>query len=123
MSIGAEHNVKVGDYLTVFRALGKGNLMMPNESLTIQNSSHGYESDEYRGGKFSNQGPRKSGESAAGGPVLQRKAKSGRPTGLRKVVGELVAINVKEKNCDGNCCPHRPGDPHRRLGGNSITRS
>jgi len=97
VDLGAEDNVQVGDVLTVFRPLGKGNLLMPNERDTIQNSSYGYESDEYRGGKFSNQAPRREGDRAKGGSVSQREAKSARPAGIRKVVGELVILNVKER--------------------------
>lgn len=97
VDLGAEDNVQVGDYLTVFRSLGKGNLMMPNERETVSASSHGYESDKYKGGRYSNQAPRRAEDHAGGSPVSQAKAKSARPSGLRKVVGELVVINVKER--------------------------
>ncbi len=97
VDLGADDNVKVGDYLTVFRPLGKGNLMTPNEGETVQNSSYGYESFEYKGSRKSNQAPRKSGDTSDGSPVSQKKAKSDRPAGLRKVVGELVILNVKER--------------------------
>jgi len=97
VDLGAEDNVKVGDYLTVFRPLGGGNLLMPNESETTSASSYGNESDQYRGGQFSNQSSRRSENKAGGSPVSQKKAKSNRPDALRKVVGELVVINVKER--------------------------
>lgn len=97
VDLGAEDNVKVGDYLTVFRPLGKGNLMMPNERETVQETSYGYESRIYRGGKFSNQALRRPGERPSGGSVSQHDAKKDRPKTLRKVVGELVILNVKER--------------------------
>jgi hypothetical protein len=97
VDLGAEDNVKVGDYLTVFRHLGKGNLFQPADGETIPASSYGYESDEYKGGTFSNAAPRRAGDNAGGSSVSQKDAKSGRPSGLRKVVGELVVINVKER--------------------------
>lgn len=97
VDLGSEDNVQVGDILTVFRPLGEGNLLMPNERETVQNSSYGYKSDEYKGGEFSNQAPRRDGEQAKGGSVSQREAKSKRPAGIRKVVGELVILNVKER--------------------------
>lgn len=97
VDLGAEDNVQVGDILTVFRPLGKGNLLMPNERETVQNSSYGFESDKYKGEEFSNQAPRRDGEQAKGGSVSQREAKSKRPAGIRKVVGELVILNVKER--------------------------
>jgi len=97
IDLGAEDNVQVGDYVTVFRSLGKGGLMMPNESEHTLASSYGYNSDEYKGDKFSNQAPRREGDNAGGRPISQKEAKSGRPSNLRKVVGELVVINVKER--------------------------
>lgn len=97
VDLGAEDNVKVGDYLTVFRPLGTGNIMMPNDAATVQNSSNGYESRQYRGGRFSNQAPRRSGVNADGNSVSQKDAKSDRPSSIRKVVGELVVLNVKER--------------------------
>lgn len=97
IDLGAEDNVKVGDYLTIYRPLGEGNLFRksPNESVSARDE--GFQSDRYRGGKFSNQAPRKSGERAEGKIVTTREAKENRPAGLRKVVGELVILNVKEK--------------------------
>lgn len=97
VDLGAEDNVQVGDYLTVFRALGKGGITNPTQRETVQNSSYGFESDEFKGGKLSNQAPRKSGELAQGSSVSEKKAKNARPAGIRKVVGELVVINVKER--------------------------
>jgi len=97
VDLGAEDNVQIGDYLTVFRGIGKGNLMQPADGETVGNSSYGFESDEFKGGRFSNQAPRRSGDQAGGASVSQKKAKADRPPGLRKVVGELVVINVKER--------------------------
>ena len=97
VDLGKEDDVKVGDYLTVFRKLGKGNLMNPSEKETVASSDGGYESDKYRGGTFSNQAPRNSGKRAGGGSVSESSAKSkldGRP---RKVVGELVVLSVSER--------------------------
>lgn len=97
IDLGAEDNVKVGDYLTIYRQLGKGNLFekTPNESVSARDE--GFQSKEYRGGKFSIQAPRKQGERAEGRLETTEGAKRGRPAGLRKVVGELVILNVKEK--------------------------
>jgi hypothetical protein len=57
----------------------------------------GYQSFEYRGGRFSNQTARKSGDNARGRVVTTEKAKDDRPSGIRKVVGEMVILNVKER--------------------------
>lgn len=95
VDLGAEDNVRVGDYLTIFRPLGKGNILNgPPESA--QARSDGFQSLTYKGGQFSNQTARKKGENARGKVVTTSNAKSGRPD-IRKVVGEAVVLNVKEK--------------------------
>ncbi len=95
VDLGAEDNVRIGDYLTIFRPLGKGNLMDgPPESATAR--SYGYKSLVYKGGEFSNQSARKSGDQAKGSVVTTPRAKRGRPD-IRKVVGEGVILNVKER--------------------------
>ena len=96
VDLGADDHVQVGDRLTVFRALQKGNLTLKPDRESVPASSHGYESDKYKGGKFSNQAPRKSGDTAGGQEVRTRDVRNERP-GLRKVVGEAVVLNVKEK--------------------------
>lgn len=97
VDLGAEDNVKVGDYLTIFRPLGKGNLFINDEDESVSARDEGFQSFVYRGGRFSNQAGRKSGEKATGRVVTTEKAKEGRPSTLRKVVGEAVILNVKEK--------------------------
>lgn len=96
IDLGTEDNVSVGDYVTVFRPLGKGNPYDKdiNESVEARVSDFG--SFEYKGGGFSNQTYRKSGNNAGGKAVTGGKAKGGRPD-IRKVVGELIVLNVKER--------------------------
>jgi len=96
IDLGAEDNVKAGDYLTVFRPLGKGNIFtkVMDESVSARDDS--YQSNTYRGGKFSNQAARKTGETARGRVETTAEAKEGRPA-IRKIVGEIVILNVKEK--------------------------
>ncbi len=91
IDLGAEDNVSVGDYLTIFRPLGTGNILdrQQDESVSAR--------DEYRGGKFSNQAARKSGSKARGKVVTTNEAKEGRQENLRRVLGEMVILNVKEK--------------------------
>ncbi len=97
IDLGAEDNVKVGDYMTIYRPLGTGNIFDREPGESVSAREEGFQSDEYRGGKFSNQAARKSGEKANGRVVTTEKAKSGRPKDLRNIVGELVILNVKEK--------------------------
>lgn len=96
VDLGADDQVQVGDRLTVFRPLGKGNLLKGDQNETLSARDEGYQSNVYRGGKFSNQAGRKSGDHANGRVVTTEDAKEDRPA-LRKIVGELVVLNVKEK--------------------------
>jgi hypothetical protein len=96
VDLGAEDNVRVGDKLTIFRPLDDGNLMKRPQDENTTGRDYGFQSDEYKGGKFSNQSSRKSGERAQGSHVTTRQAKKGRPD-LRKIVGEAVVLNVKER--------------------------
>lgn len=95
VDLGSEDSVQVGDYLTIFRALDKGNILLgADESASARNS--GFQSLTYKGGRFSNQTARKSGDEAGGRVVTTRRAREGRPD-IRKVVGEGVILNVKER--------------------------
>ena len=113
VDLGAEDNVQVGDYLTVFRPLGKGNPWMGDwgESASARDD---FNSFEYKGGRFSNMAARKSGEKAGGRVVTSGRAKDGRPDFLRKVVGEMVILNVKERTATAvvtrNAQEIHPGD-------------
>ena len=97
VDLGAEDSVHVGDHLTLFRPLGKGNLYKFPQKEDVLASSYGYESDVYKGGTFSNQAARKSGDKADDAVVTSAAAKKDRPANLRKVVGEAIVVNVKEK--------------------------
>lgn len=96
VDLGADDNVQVGDRLTVFRPLGKGNPHQYPQKESVSARDEGYQSDVYRGGKFSNQAARKSGDKANGKVVTSHEAKEDRPA-LRKIVGEAVVLNVKER--------------------------
>lgn len=114
VDLGADNNVQVGDRLTIFRPLGTGNVYQEwgNEAVTARD--YGFQSEIYEGGKFSNQAPRKSGSHAGGSEVTSDDAKSGRPKSLRKISGEAVVLNVKEKTATvlitRNATEIHPGD-------------
>lgn len=97
VDLGADDNVKSGDHLTIFRSLGKGNLFKTPEEEAVSARDEGFQSGVYRGGKFSNQASRKSGDKADGSVVTTYQAKEFRAPGLRKIVGEAVVLNVKER--------------------------
>lgn len=96
VDLGADDNVRVGDRLTVFRPLAKGNLTLLPDRESVSSRDYGFESEAYKGGKFSNQSARKSGDKANGQEVRTRDVRNARPASLRKVVGEAVVLNVKE---------------------------
>lgn len=97
VDLGAEDNVKSGDFLTIYHPLGKGGRLNLRVNETIAGRDADFESGGFKGGTFSNQAGRKSGSEGGGSTVTTAEAKSGRPKGLRKVVGELVILNVKER--------------------------
>lgn len=96
VDLGSEDNVQVGNTLTIFRPLGRGNVLKPRGRESVSARDRDFASEAYRGGRFSNQAPRKSGETAQGHVVTTEKAKEGRPD-IRKIVGEAVILNVKER--------------------------
>ena len=96
VDLGAEDNVRVGDYLTVFRPEGHG-LLLDYDAEIGANHRGGFQSEELRGGGFSIQAGRvkdvdgpKSG-SNVNTPEIKRR----RPAVPRKVVGELVVTRVE----------------------------
>ena len=100
VDLGADDNVKVGNYLTIYRPLGTGDLLDHKQREIVPARDEGFQSDEYRGGKFSNQAARKKGKYANGDVVTSEDVKNRRPvrpTYLREIVGEMVILNVKEK--------------------------
>lgn len=97
IDLGAEDNVRIGDYFTIYRPLGTGGVVNSDQPESLSARDDGFQSEAYRGGKFSIQAPRKRGSDADGRIVTRRDAKKGRPRDLRKIVGELVILNVKER--------------------------
>ncbi|CAN5533484.1 hypothetical protein BH10ACI1_BH10ACI1_12440 [soil metagenome] len=97
IDLGQEDNVKIGDYLTIFRPLGTGNLFISDEDEIVGARDRGFKSSEYGGGTFSSGATRRKNENATGDVINLEEAKQDRPNNLRKVVGELVIINVKER--------------------------
>jgi hypothetical protein len=96
IDLGAEDNLKVGDYLTVFRPQGHGTIVNYGAEIAA-NSRGGYESNERRGGTFSNQTQRvRDVNGSKSGPTVRTpEIKRGRPPVPRKVVGELVVLRVE----------------------------
>ena len=100
IDLGAEDNVRVGDRLTVYRPVGKGGVTHFREEEVTPAASYGFESEAYRGGRFSNQAPRVQNPNNNGiyGPIqTTAKVKRQRPRLPRKNVGEMVVLNVQRR--------------------------
>jgi hypothetical protein len=96
VDLGAEDNLRAGDRLTVFRQPGRGRVVdFPAE--VVQTASGGYQSPVFKGGKFSNEAQRaKKLDGDPKGPALETpEIKRTRPQPPRKVVGELLVLNVQ----------------------------
>ena len=96
IDLGAEDNVRVGDYLTVFRPDGHGTIVNYGDEIAA-NARRGFESNELRGGGFSNQAQRVKDVDGSkyGATVKTPSIKHKRPPVPRKVVGELVILHVE----------------------------
>ena len=105
IDLGVEDNVKPGDYLTIYRPLGTGNLTRVDDEEQARNRSVGFESDRYRGGGFSSEATRAKDSTAFRKtegryqfrPITTREVKRHRPHMPRKVVGEMVILDVQTR--------------------------
>ena len=105
IDLGGEDNVKPGDYLTIYRPLGTGNLTRIDNEEMARNRATGFQSDRYRGGGIGNQASRAKDSTAfvdANGryrykPITSREVKRNRPVMPRKIVGEMVIIDVQSR--------------------------
>ena len=105
IDLGSEDQVKPGDYLTIYRPLGTGNITRVDNEEMARNRATGFQSDRFRGGGFSNQASRAKDETAVVDvegryryrPITSREVKRHRPTMPRKIVGEMVIIDVQRR--------------------------
>ena len=105
IDLGSEDQINRGDYLTVYRPLGTGNITRVDNEESARNRATGFQSDRFRGGGFSNQASRAKDETAfvnAEGryryrPITSREVKKHRPPMPRKIVGEMVVIDVQSR--------------------------
>lgn len=100
IDLGDEDNVKAGDKLTVFREVGKGKITGFRDDEVVNSASSGFESDKFKGGRFSNQAKRvkRPNETGIYGPTVTRPGiESSRPRLPRKVVGELIIISTERR--------------------------
>ena len=103
IDLGSEDQVKSGDYLTVYRPLGTGNITRFDNEEMARNRASGFQSDRFRGGGIGNQANRAKAETAVvkdegryrHRPITTREVKRHRPLMPRKIVGEIVIIDVQ----------------------------
>ncbi|MGH9941853.1 MAG: hypothetical protein ACRD9R_05760 [Pyrinomonadaceae bacterium] len=99
IDLGTEDNVKPGDRLTVFRPAGRGNISRFKDEEVSPAANYGFESEIFRGGKFSNKVQRiKSNKMGIFGPTVSTPdVVSRRPPVPRKVVGEIVILSTEQR--------------------------
>lgn len=105
IDLGSEDQIKRGDYLTIYRPLGTGNITRVDNEETSRNRSTGFQSERYRGGGFSLQASRAKDSTAFDDgngrypyrPITSKEVKRHRPLMPRKIVGEMVVIDVQSR--------------------------
>jgi hypothetical protein len=100
IDLGTQDGLNSGDFLTVYRPAGYGNISRFRDEEVTLAASGGFESFRYKGGKFSNKAQRvkRANETGVYGPtVTTPDVKRRRPPVPRKVVGELVVLSVQER--------------------------
>jgi len=105
IDLGGEDKINRGDYLTIYRPLGTGNITRMDNEENARGRSKGFQSDRFRGGGFSIEGSRakdSTGFVNAEGryryrPITSKEVKRHRPVMPRKIVGEMVVINVEAR--------------------------
>ena len=105
IDLGSEDKINRGDYLTIFRPLGTGNLTRVDNEEMARNRSDGFQSDRYRGGGFSTQASRAKDTNAFAKPdghyryrpITSKEVKRLRGLMPRKIIGEMVVIDVQAR--------------------------
>ena len=105
IDLGGEDKINRGDYLTIYRELGTGNITRVDNEEGARNRATGFQSDRFRGGGFSNQASRAKDSTAfvhsegryRHRPITSKEVKDHRPLMPRKIVGEMVVINVEAR--------------------------
>lgn len=105
IDLGGEDKINRGDYLTIYRPLGTGNITRVDNEEGARGRATGFQSDRFRGGGFGLQASRAKDETAfvhnegryRYRPITSKEVKRHRPDMPRKIVGEMVVINVEAR--------------------------
>jgi hypothetical protein len=100
IDLGTEDNIRPGDYFTIYRPLGTGNVTRFRDEEVTPSASGGFESERFKGGKFSNKAQRVQDPNNNGvyGPMITSPdVQRSRPPMPRKIVGELLVLSVQQR--------------------------
>lgn len=100
IDLGTEDGIKPNDYFTIYRPVGTGNVIRARDEEITPTANAGFESERYKGGKFSNKAQRVQDPNNTGvyGPtVTTPDVKRSRPPLPRKIVGEMVILSVQQR--------------------------
>jgi hypothetical protein len=100
IDLGTEDNIKPGDFFTIYRPVGRGNITRFRDEEVTPAASGGFESERFKGGKFSIKSQRVKDPNFNGvyGPIISSiDVKHKRPRLPRKIVGELVVLSVQKR--------------------------
>ena len=103
IDLGTEDKVAPGDYLTIYRPLGTGTVTRVDNEENARGRAKGFQSDRFRGGGFSIQAQRAKDSTGFRNtegdyrhrPITTKEIKGNRPPMPRKIVGEMVIIDVQ----------------------------
>jgi hypothetical protein len=100
IDLGTEDSLRAGDRLTIYRPAGKGRIVDYPEEIAITKSG-GFESNVFKGGKFSIQSQRtklpERRRVFGSAPRTTPEVKRSRPQMPRKNVGEIVVLDVQQR--------------------------
>ena len=105
IDLGSEDKVAPGEYLTIYRPLGTGTVTRVDAEENARGRAKGFSSDRFMGGGFSIMGQRAKDSTAlvdSDGyyrfrPITTKQVKRDRPAMPRKVIGEMVIIDVQKR--------------------------
>ncbi|MDX6709095.1 MAG: hypothetical protein QOH96_111 [Blastocatellia bacterium] len=105
IDLGSEDKVSPGDYLTVYRKRTKGDLTSVDNEESARGRATGFQSDRYRGGGYSMQAQRAKDSTGLVNsegryrykPITTKQIRRDRPALPRKIVGEMVIIDVQAR--------------------------
>lgn len=99
IDLGEEDHVKAGDYLTIYRPVGKGNITRFLDEEVTPSANSGFQSQIFKGGEFSNKAQRvQHTDTGVFGPMITTpKIWRKRPAMPRKIVGEMIILSVQQR--------------------------